>query len=196
MSFLLFCSSFVFLFWFLVLDLAGWEPRVGPSGRGRGVALAHYKDSKAYVAQVADVSVDPAGGGVRVERILVVADAGAVVNPDGARNQLEGGTLQGVSRALHEQLTIGPAGVRERDWTTYGTLRFADTPRLEVHLLERPGHRPLGCGESATPPTPAAIANAIDDAIGVRLRAVPFTAAAIERRLLSMDDAEAARVIV
>ncbi len=177
-------------------EKADWQSRTGPSGAGRGVALAHYKDSKAYVAQVADVTVDPAGGGVRVERVVVVADAGAVVNPDGARNQLEGGTIQGISRTLHEQLTLGPRGVRETDWTTYGALRLADTPELEVHLLDRPGFRPLGCGESSTPPTPAAIANAIDDAIGVRLRTVPFTPAAIEQRLLTMDDAEAARVIV
>jgi nicotinate dehydrogenase subunit B len=177
-------------------EKAGWQPRVGPSGAGRGVALAHYKDSKAYVAQVADVTVDPGGGGVRVERVVLVADAGAVVNPDGVRNQLEGGTIQGISRTLHEQLTLGPRGVRETDWTTYGALRFAETPELEVHLIDRPGSRPLGCGESSTPPTPAAIANAIDDAIGVRLRTVPFTAAAIERRLLTMDDADAARVIV
>jgi CO/xanthine dehydrogenase Mo-binding subunit/aerobic-type carbon monoxide dehydrogenase small subunit (CoxS/CutS family) len=175
---------------------ADWKPRVGPSGAGRGVALAHYKDSKAYVAQIADVTVDPTGGGVRVDRVVVVADAGAVVSPDGVRNQLEGGTLQGISRALHEQLTIGPAGVRERDWSTYGALRFAQTPHLDVHLLARPDHRPLGCGESATPPAPAAVANAIDDAIGVRLRTVPFTAAAIERRLLAMGEAEAARVLV
>lgn len=175
---------------------AGWTSRVGPSGAGRGVALAQYKESKAYVAMVADVTVDPGGGGVRVDRVVLAADAGRVINPDGARNQLEGGVIQGISRTLHEQLTIGPAGARERDWTSYDALRFAETPLLEVHLLDRPDHRPLGCGESSTPPTPAAIANAIDDAIGVRLRSVPFTAAAIERRLLAMDDDEAARVIV
>ena len=177
-------------------EKAGWQPRVGPSGRGVGVALAHYKASKAYAAVVAEVDVDDAGGGVRVRRLVVVADAGAVVNPDGARNQLEGGALQGVSRVLHEQLTIGPAGVRERDWSTYGALRLHETPLLEVHLLARPDHRPLGCGESTTPVTPAAVANAIDDAIGVRMREVPITPAAIERRLLALDDVESARVVL
>ena len=179
-----------------VAEKADWQPRVGPSGRGMGVALAHYKASKAYAAVVAEVDVDDAGGGVRVRRLVVVADAGAVVNPDGARNQLEGGALQGVSRVLHEELTLGPAGVRERDWSTYGALRLHETPLLEVHLLARPDHRPLGCGESTTPPTPAAVANAIDDAIGVRMRQVPITPAAIERRLLALDPVESARVVV
>lgn len=178
----------------LAADRAGWQPHVGPSGRGRGVALAHYKDSKAYVAQVAEVEVDPERGDLRVVRIVVACDAGLVVNPDGLRNQLEGGTLQGLSRALFEQLHVAPAGVREQDWTSYPVLRFGDVPRLDVHVLHRPDLPPLGVGESATPPVPAAVANAIDDAIGIRLRSLPLTADALQRRLLEMDDREAARV--
>ena len=160
------------------------------------MALAHYKDSKAYVAQVADVEVDRERGDLRVARILVVADAGLVVNPDGLRNQLEGGTLQGLSRALFERMTPGPTGVRERDWAAYPVLGFRDVPQLEVHVLDRRGYPPLGVGESATPPVPAAIANAIDDAVGIRLRDLPLNAEQLQRRLLEMDEQEAQRVLL
>lgn len=180
----------------LVADRAGWQPRVGPSGRGVGVAVAQYKGSKAYVAVVAEVEVDREAGRFRVHRMVLACDAGVVVNPDGLRNQLEGGALQGLSRALFEQLHPGPHGVRERDWTTYGALRFGDVPSLDVHLLARPDRPPLGAGESATPVVPAAVANALDDAIGIRLRELPLTAAQMERRLLEMGSDEAARVLL
>jgi nicotinate dehydrogenase subunit B len=173
---------------------AGWQPHVGPSGRGLGVAVARYKGSKAYVAQVAEVEVDTGDGSFRVRRLVAVADAGAVVDPDGLRNQLEGGTLQGLSRTLHERYTLGPHGVVERDWTTYPVLRFRDVPALDLHVLARPDQPPLGAGEAATPPVPAAVANALDDAVGIRLRRLPLTPAQLQQRLLDMDDTEAARV--
>lgn len=175
-------------------ERAGWQRHAGPSGRGLGVAVARYKDSKAYVAVVAEVDVDTATGRLRVLRVVVAADAGAVIDPGGIRNQLEGGTLQGLSRTLCEEIHPGADGARERDWTTYPVLRFRDVPEVDVHVVARPGQPPLGVGEAATPTVPAAVANAVDDAVGVRLRRLPLTPARIERRLLEMDETEAARV--
>ena len=179
---------------------AGWRERVGPSGQGglgshgQGVAVTRYKGSKAYVAQVAEVEVDGATGAVAVRRVVVVCDAGVVVNPDGLRNQLEGGVLQGLSRAMYEQVRHGADGVTSRDWTTYPVLRFADVPALEVVLLDRPGLPPLGAGEASTPPTPAALANAVDDAVGIRVRELPLTPDRLRARLEELTDAELARV--
>lgn len=178
----------------LAVEKAGWTPRVGPSGRGLGVAVAHYKDSKAYVAQAVDVDVEPDTGEIRVRRVVLACDAGVVVNPDGIRNQLEGGTLQGLSRALFEEQQVGSAGPRNLDWTTYPVIRFRHVPDIEIHLIDRSDQPPLGAGEAATPVIAAAVANAIDDAVGIRLRDLPLTPDRLERRLLEMNDREAARV--
>ncbi|WP_199434301.1 molybdopterin cofactor-binding domain-containing protein [Qaidamihabitans albus] len=177
-------------------ERAGWQPHVGPSGRGLGVAFARYKDTKAYVAEVAEVEVDTERADFRVTRLVAVCDAGTVVNRDGLRNQLEGGLIQGLSRTLHEELSLAEDGVRERDWTTYPTLRFAGVPELDVTVLDRPGLPPLGAGEVSTPPVPAAVANAIDDAIGVRLRKLPLTVGSLESRLMEMDEQESSRVLL
>ncbi|GAA2754700.1 molybdopterin cofactor-binding domain-containing protein [Actinopolymorpha rutila] len=176
---------------------AGWRERVGPSGQGghgQGVAVTRYKGSKAYVAQVVEVDVDGATGAIAVRRVVIACDAGVVVNPDGLRNQLEGGVLQGLSRALYEQVRHGRDGVESLDWTTYPVLRFADVPALEVVLLDRPGLPPLGAGEASTPPTPAALANAVDDAVGIRVRELPLTPDRLRARLEELTDAELARV--
>lgn len=180
----------------LVGQKAGWTPHVGPSGRGTGIAVAHYKDSKAYVAQAAQVAVAPDDGSFRVERIVVACDAGVVIDPGGLRNQLEGGTLQGLSRALFEELHPDASGIRERSWTDYEAIGFRHLPTLEIHLVDRPHDPPLGVGESATPVVPAAVANAIDDAIGIRIRHLPLTPARMRQRLLEMDEAESSRVLV
>ncbi|AYY12283.1 xanthine dehydrogenase family protein molybdopterin-binding subunit [Actinobacteria bacterium YIM 96077] len=177
-------------------ERAGWQPRVGPSGRGLGMAFARYKDTKGYAAEVAEVEVDAESGEFRVVRLVVVCDAGAIVNPDGVRNQLQGGALQGLSRTLYEQLRLTEDGVQEQDWTGYRSLRFPDVPRVDVTLVDRPEHPPLGVGEVATPPVPAAVANAVDDAIGIRLRALPLTADGLRKRLEDMDETEMARVLV
>lgn len=175
-------------------ERAGWEPRVGPSGRGFGIAFARYKDTKGYAATVAEVEVDTEAGGFRVARLIIACDVGVVVNADGLRNQMEGGLLQGLSRTLFEELHLTDTGVRERDWSNYGTLRFKDVPQLDVVLVDRPECPPLGAGEVATPLVPAAVANALDDAVGIRLRRLPLTPAGLQRRLLEMDDVEMQRV--
>lgn len=175
-------------------DAAGWVPHVGPSGRGQGVAVARYKGTKAYVAEVVDATVDQQTADVTVQRIVVAADAGAVVNIDGLRNQLEGGALQGLSRALYEEVRIDHTGILSRDWTTYPVLRFNQVPRLEVIVDHAAGGAPLGAGESSTPPLAPALANAIDDGIGLRLRDLPFTPQRIRRRLEELSDVEGARL--
>lgn len=179
-----------------VVDAVDWRERVGPSGRGIGVAVARYKSSKAYVAQAVEVRVDTTTGSITVPRVVTACDAGGIVNPDGLRNQLEGGTLQGLSRALHEEVRYGSSGVESRDWTSYPVLRFAEVPDLRTILLDRPGHRPLGAGEASTPVTPAALANAVDDAVGIRVRKLPLTPERLRSRLEELTDEELERVRV
>jgi nicotinate dehydrogenase subunit B len=177
------------------VDAAGWEPRTGPSGAGRGVALARYDGTKAYVAVVAEVDAAIDADRLAVTRLVVAADAGTIVNPEGLRQQLEGGALQGLSRALHERLRVDRRGVRSRDWSTYPVLRFDEVPALELVLIDRRGTPPLGAGEAATPPVPAAVANAVDDATGIRLRRLPMTPKAMRDRLIAMDADETDRVL-
>ena len=176
---------------------AAWHPTATPSGRGLGIALARYKNTRAYVAQVAEVEVDPNDGRIRVSRVVVACDAGRVVHTDGLRNQLEGGTLQGVSRTLFEEARQGAFGAAEaRGWAEYPVLRFRDVPRIDTVLIDRPDSASLGAGEAATTPIAAAIANAVFDASGIRLRELPFSPARVQRRLLSMADDEASHVIL
>jgi len=162
------------------VDKAKWEKRPSPAAassgniaRGRGVALTQR--ANAYVAAVAEIEVDKSTGKVGVKRIICSHDCGLIVNPDGVKNQIEGNIIQGVSRALLEEVTFDANGVTSLDWNTYPILKFADVPDLDIVLINRPEMAPLGAGEQATIPIPAAIANAIFDAAGVRLREAPFT---------------------
>jgi CO/xanthine dehydrogenase Mo-binding subunit len=158
-------------------ERADWQPRRGArgDGTGLGVACARYKNSGAYVATVARVRVDRSSGAVRVEQIVVAHDCGLIVNPDGVRNQVEGNVIQSLSRALKEEVQFGAAGVTSLDWETYPILTFSEVPPVEVVLIDRPDQRSLGAGEPATVTTAPAVANAIFDATGARVRAVPFT---------------------
>lgn len=172
----------------------GWEPRVGPSGRGLGIAVAQYKDVKAIVAQAAEVEVDVDTGAIEVVRVVTVCDAGEVIDLDGLVNQLEGGTMQGLSRTIEERVRYSSKGIRSRDWLDYPVLRFASAPRLRTIVLHAPGTRPLGVGEASMPPIAAAVANAIDDAIGVRVRDLPITTEALQQRLMALEGPELDRV--
>ena len=131
--------------------------------------------SGGYAAAVADVEVNKATGKVAVQRVTLAHDCGLIVNPDGVKNQVEGNIIQGVSRALLEEVTFDANGVTSLDWSTYPILRFPDIPAVDIVLINRKDVAPLGAGELATVPIPAAIANAIFHATGVRLREVPFT---------------------
>jgi CO/xanthine dehydrogenase Mo-binding subunit len=144
------------------------------TGRGRGIAMARYKNRQTWCAVMVDVTVTDAAE-VRLERALIVADAGLVIDPDGLTNQLEGGFVQAASWSLKEAVTWDHEGVTSRDWETYPILRFSEVPEIETHLMDRRNERALGAGEASTGPTPAAIANAIFDATGIRVRDIPFT---------------------
>jgi CO/xanthine dehydrogenase Mo-binding subunit len=156
---------------------AGWREGERPAnnGRGQGIAFAQYKNSQCYAAIVVEVRVEPESGQIHLERAVIAADAGQVVNPDGLSNQLEGGFVQAASWTLAEEVAFDQRGILSQDWDSYPILRFSGVPLIETVLLNRPDLPFLGSGEASQNPTPAAIANAVFDAIGVRLRQIPFT---------------------
>ncbi len=110
-----------------------------------------------------------------MQRVACAHDCGLMINPDNVRAQVEGNILQTLSRTLHEETTFDASRVTSVDWAGYPLLRFPDVPRLDIDLVQRLGEPPLGAGEAASSPVPAALANAVFDATGVRLRSVPFT---------------------
>lgn len=158
-----------------VADMAAWSntrPADKPEGWGRGLAYARYKNTGAYCAVVVELAVEEK---VKLHKLWIAVDLGHVVDADGAINQIEGGALQAASWALCESAQLSPQGVMSRDWTSYPILKFSDMPTVEVALMSQPDQASLGAGECSSGPTCAAIANAIFDAIGVRMRAMPFT---------------------
>jgi CO/xanthine dehydrogenase Mo-binding subunit len=165
---------------------AGWDGTPSePAGRGSGVALARYKNSAAYAAVVVSLRVDDATAAISLERIVIAADCGEVVDPSGAINQLEGGALQSASWTLKEQVAFDETSVTSIDWDSYPILRFSEVPAVDTHLLDRPGLPFLGTGEATQGPTAAAIANAVADAVGLRLRDTPFTPARVREAALA-----------
>jgi CO/xanthine dehydrogenase Mo-binding subunit len=118
--------------------------------------------------------VERASGRIRVTRVVGVHDCGLMVNPDGVRSQVEGSILQTLSRTLHEEITFDRQRVTSLDWASYPILTFPEAPPIELDLIQRLSEPPLGAGEAASTPVPAALANAVFDATGVRLRTVPF----------------------
>jgi CO/xanthine dehydrogenase Mo-binding subunit len=158
---------------------SGWTPR---EGRGHGIGFAKYKNLGAYCAVVAEVDV---GHEVRVNRLTLAVDVGLVINPDGVRNQIEGGAIQSTSWTLKEQVKLGERGVTSLGWEDYPILKFSEVPAVEIDLIDRPDLPSVGAGEAAQGPAAAAIANAVENALGVRVRDLPLSAeriiAAIER---------------
>ncbi len=150
---------------------------------GRGIAYMRYKQMENYVAMAMEVAVNPATGQIQVRRVTCSHDCGLVVNPDGLRNQVEGCIVQTLSRALHEEVKFDRSRVTSVDWTTYPILRFPEAPAVDVILIDRPNEPLVGAGEAATAPVAAALANAVFDATGVRLRTVPFTPARVKAAL-------------
>jgi CO/xanthine dehydrogenase Mo-binding subunit len=161
----------------LAAEKFGWaRGQKLPKGRGRGFAFARYKNLAAYTAVAVEVEVEHETGHVQPIRFVAANDSGEIVNPDGIRNQIEGGIVQSASWTLHEAVGFDTTRITSRDWSTYPIVRFPQLPeKVEVHLIERPGQPFLGTGEAAQGPAAAALANAIADAIGVRLRELPFT---------------------
>jgi nicotinate dehydrogenase subunit B len=155
---------------------AGWSPGESlGADHGRGIGFAQYKNRQCYAAVIVELHVDREGGAIHLERAVIAADAGQVINPDGLSNQLEGGFVQSASWTLKEQVDFDQHGIIARDWDGYPILRFPEVPKIEVVLINHPELPTLGSGEATQGPTSAAIANAVFDAAGVRLREIPFT---------------------
>jgi nicotinate dehydrogenase subunit B len=160
-----------------------WRPRPSPNplarnGRiaeGRGVAYVRYKHTDNRLGLGIDVAVDRDTGKIRVTRAVCVYEAGLMINPDAVRNQVEGNIMQALSRTLYEEVLFDTEGVTSLDWVGYPILTFPDVPVLDVELIGTVHDKPLGAGEAASAPVPAAIGNAVFDAIGVRMRKVPLT---------------------
>jgi nicotinate dehydrogenase subunit B len=164
-------------------ELFGWQPRTAGSRRnatsaktrGSGISYVHYKNREAYVALAFEVEVDRETGVIRILRGACAQDCGMVINPDGVKAQIEGAVVQTISRTLKEEVTFSRTEVTSLDWASYPLLTWPEAPDIAISLIDRPGIEPVGVGEPAAAPVPAAIANAVFDAIGVRLRQVPFT---------------------
>lgn len=152
---------------------SNWGRHPGTDSVGHGIGYARYKNSSAYCAVVAEVE---AVEHVWVRRLTIAVDAGLVINPDGAANQIEGGAIQATSWTLKERVRFDRHNVTTDNWESYPILRFSEVPAVEVELLPGNGNPPVGVGECAQGPTTAAIANALCDAIGVRVRSLPLTA--------------------
>ena len=143
---------------------------------GRGVACVAYEGDNGYTGIVTEVEVDQDTGKITVKRVVVAIDAGPISNPDGLKNQAEGGALQGMSRALLEEVTWDDQKVTSIDWRTYRTLPLGfSVPKVECVLLNRPNEEATGAGETSITVIAAAIGNAVFDATGARLRQIPFT---------------------
>jgi CO/xanthine dehydrogenase Mo-binding subunit len=162
-------------------EKANWDSRPAPHAHqdgvaeGRGVAFAQYENDEAIVACIAFVQVDVGNGAVQVKRIVLAHDCGLIINPDGLKNQIEGNVIQSLSRALKEEVKFDEMRIKSFDWETYPILKFSEVPEVEIVLINRPDQPALGAGEPSTVTTAAAVANAIFDAVGVRVRQIPFT---------------------
>jgi CO/xanthine dehydrogenase Mo-binding subunit len=176
---------------------AGWQSRVAASNlsnanvvKGRGVAFGFYSNSQA--AGAVEIEVNKKTGKIDVKEAWAVLDAGFVAYPDGLHNNEEGGLVQGISRALHEQVVFDKRSVTSHDWVSYPVIRFKDSPKVHLHALQRTdvqtnattsvaagGSRSTGAGEPAVVPMAPAIANAFFDATGVRIREAPMTPARV-----------------
>ena len=159
---------------------AGWTDRPSPApassgakAAGRGVAAANRANT--MTAAVAEIEVDKKTGEISVKKITLTHDCGLIINPDGLKNQIEGNIIQGVSRALMEEVQFDTTGQKNLDWDSYPVIRFNQVPDVEIFLINQPKMQPLGGGEPSIVPITAAIGNAIFDATGVRLRRAPFT---------------------
>jgi nicotinate dehydrogenase subunit B len=164
-----------------LVRLAHWQKRStdnnasGSTATGQGMAFVKYENNRTYVGMVATVEIVRATGVIRAKHFAVVQDCGQIINPDGVRNQIEGNVVQTVSRTLIEQVRFDRSRVTSLDWQTYPILTFEEAPQIDIELIDRPHDVPWGVGEPSAAIVPAAISNAVFDAIGVRLRSVPFS---------------------
>jgi len=159
-----------------------WQPQAyqlastnSAIARGRGFAYIHYKHSESYVGMGMEVAVERATGRIAVERVACAHDCGQIINPDGVRAQIEGSILQTISRVLMEEVMFDRSRVLSVDWASYPILRFSGVPKIDIELIDRPTEKPVGAGEAACTTVGPALANAVHNATGTRLRTIPFT---------------------
>jgi CO/xanthine dehydrogenase Mo-binding subunit len=150
---------------------ANWKPDKKP-GTGYGTGFARYKNTGAYCAVVAEIEGDQ---DIRVKRLTLAVDVGEAINPDGVINQIEGGAIQATSWVLKERVRFDSERITSSTWTEYPILRFSEVPEVVVEIIQRSDIEPVGAGEAAHGPVAAAIANAVFDGLGVRVRNLPLT---------------------
>ena len=158
-------------------------PPSAPSGSrrsrpdiGHGIGFARYKNTGAYCAAIAEIE---GAEDISVRKLTLAVDVGEAINPDGVINQIEGGAIQATSWVLKERVRFDRQRITSTSWTEYPILRFSEVPDVEVEVIQRPEIDPVGAGEAAHGPVTAAIANAVFDALGVRVRHLPITRDAI-----------------
>ena len=164
----------------------GWsDTQTLPPGHGKGFGFVVYETIKALCAVAVEVAVNSDTGQIRIVRAVAAVDAGNAVNPDGIQNQIQGCIMQASSWTLYESVTWSETEITSRDWSSYPIMRFDNVPdSVEVHVINRPGQPFLGTGEAGMGPTPAAIANALADATGLRMRDLPLTAEKVRQAML------------
>jgi nicotinate dehydrogenase subunit B len=162
-------------------DAFGWKAAAGPSGQGRGIAVS--EDAGALCAICAQVEVDKKTGAINVKRLVAAQDMGIVINPDGAKMQMEGCMTQGLGYVLSEELNFKGGEILDHNFDTYELPRFAAVPRMETVLIKNDELAPQGGGEPAIVPLGAAIANAVFDATGKRIYRLPMTAERVKAAL-------------
>ncbi|KYG24572.1 oxidoreductase [Bradyrhizobium sp. AT1] len=150
---------------------AGWKPQKR-AGIGQGVGFARYKNTGAYCAAIAEIE---GADDIRVRRLTLAVDVGEAINPDGVTNQIEGGAIQATSWVLKERVRFDRSRITSTSWTDYPILTFSEVPAVDVEIIQRPEIEPVGAGEAAHGPVTAAIANAVYDYLGVRVRDLPIT---------------------
>ena len=162
---------------------ANWQPGFkGDGTHGYGVAFARYKNVGNYAAVIAEVSIEES---IRVKKVFAAIDCGLVINPNGVLNQIEGGIIQSTSWTLKEQVQFDRTRITSLNWDEYPILTFSEVPQLDIQLMNRPDEPPLGVGEGVTGPVAAAIANAVSNAMGIRIRRLPMTQANV---IAAMDE--------
>ncbi|MFC5625852.1 xanthine dehydrogenase family protein molybdopterin-binding subunit [Algoriphagus winogradskyi] len=157
-----------------------WKNRSKSANNGFGVAYARYKNATSYFAVLAEVEIDKAAKNYKLKKLTGVIDSGLTINPDGLKNQTEGGMIQSASWTMLEEVQFDTNGITSVDWNTYPILRMKDVPEVEVHIIDRPEEKPMGAGEAAMGPVAAAISNAVFDATGSRVRNLPIKAEKID----------------
>jgi nicotinate dehydrogenase subunit B len=162
-----------------VAGFAGWAGRARTEGTGFGLAFARYKGTSGYCAAVAEVAADTS---ITLRRLWLAVDVGRVINPDGVRNQVEGGALQSASWALRERVRFDRTRITSVTWESYPILRFTEMPEVAVRVVAS-DEAETGAGELAQGPVAGAIGNAVADAVGVRVRDLPLTTEQITRAI-------------